>query len=116
MSKKAFDKIAAGLKDPIAIARRAPDRANYRVHLPADVDLGRIRRKLKLSQSEFAARFGIAPGTLRDWEQKRKRPEGPALLMGSSASPMPLNGPSAPARAAPPEVILSAHRRRLLGG
>jgi putative transcriptional regulator len=81
MSKKAFNKIAAGLKDAIAIARGEADRASYRVHVPADIDVGRIRRKLKLSQSEFAARFGIAPGTLRDWEQKRKRPEGPARVL-----------------------------------
>ena len=81
MSKRAFDKIAAGLKDAIAIARGEADRASYRVHVPADVDVGRIRRKLKLSQSEFAARFGIAPGTLRDWEQKRKRAEGPARVL-----------------------------------
>ena len=81
MSKKAYDKIAAGLKDAIAIARGEADRRSYRVHVPPDVDVGRIRRKLKLSQSEFAARFGIAPGTLRDWEQKRKRPEGPARVL-----------------------------------
>ena len=81
MSKKAFDKIAAGLQDAIAIARGEAKRASYRVYVPAEVDVGRIRRKLKLSQSEFAARFGIAPGTLRDWEQKRKRPEGPARVL-----------------------------------
>ena len=81
MSKKAFNKIAAGLKDAITIARGEADRASYRVHVPADVDVARIRRKLKLSQSDFAARFGIAPGTLRDWEQKRKRPEGPARVL-----------------------------------
>jgi len=31
-----------------------------------------IRRALKLSQAEFAARFRIPLGTLRDWEQGRK--------------------------------------------
>ena len=81
MSRKAFDKIKAGLDDAIAIARGKADPRRYRVHVPADVDVGRIRRKLKLSQSEFAARFGIAPGTLRDWEQNRKRPEGPARVL-----------------------------------
>ena len=80
MSKKAYDKIAAGLKDAIAIARGEADRASYRVHVPADVDVGRIRRKLNLSQSEFAARFGIAPGTAR-LGTKRKRPEGPARVL-----------------------------------
>jgi putative transcriptional regulator len=34
-----------------------------------------IRRALKLSQDEFATRFRIPVGTLRDWEQGRKEPD-----------------------------------------
>jgi putative transcriptional regulator len=37
-----------------------------------------IRRALKLSQEEFAARFHIPPGTLRDWEQGRCEPDAAA--------------------------------------
>jgi putative transcriptional regulator len=37
-----------------------------------------IRRALKLSQEEFAARFRIPLGTLRDWEQGRKDPDAAA--------------------------------------
>jgi putative transcriptional regulator len=37
-----------------------------------------IRRALKLSQEEFAARFHIPIGTLRDWEQGRKDPDAAA--------------------------------------
>jgi putative transcriptional regulator len=37
-----------------------------------------IRRALKLSQAEFAARFHIPIGTLRDWEQGRKEPDAAA--------------------------------------
>ena len=37
-----------------------------------------IRRVLGLSQEEFAARFAIPPGTLRDWEQARKEPDAAA--------------------------------------
>jgi putative transcriptional regulator len=37
-----------------------------------------IRRALKLSQEEFAARFHIPLGTLRDWEQCRKEPDAAA--------------------------------------
>ena len=37
-----------------------------------------IRRALSLTQEEFAARYRIPLGTLRDWEQGRRRPEGPA--------------------------------------
>ncbi|MGO9171682.1 MAG: helix-turn-helix domain-containing protein [Rhodomicrobium sp.] len=37
-----------------------------------------IRRALKLSQEEFAARFHIPAGTLRDWEQGRSEPDAAA--------------------------------------
>ena len=34
-----------------------------------------IRRVLRLTQEEFAEQFGIPLGTLRDWEQGRKKPD-----------------------------------------
>lgn len=34
-----------------------------------------IRRALKLTQEEFAARYQIPLGTLRDWEQGAKKPD-----------------------------------------
>jgi putative transcriptional regulator len=37
-----------------------------------------IRRALGLSQEDFAARFHIPLGTLRDWEQGRKDPDAAA--------------------------------------
>ncbi len=37
-----------------------------------------IRRALELTQQEFAARFHIPLGTLRDWEQGRTEPDQPA--------------------------------------
>lgn len=37
-----------------------------------------IRRALGLSQEEFAGRFHIPLGTLRDWEQNRKKPDAAA--------------------------------------
>ena len=36
-----------------------------------------IRRALRLTQEEFAARFHIPLGTLRDWEQGRAEPDQP---------------------------------------
>jgi DNA-binding MarR family transcriptional regulator len=40
-----------------------------------------IRLALSLTQAEFARQFGIAVGTLRDWEQGRKLPDGPAQTL-----------------------------------
>lgn len=37
-----------------------------------------LRRALGLTQEEFAARFQIPLGTLRDWEQGRSEPDQPA--------------------------------------
>jgi putative transcriptional regulator len=37
-----------------------------------------IRRALELTQEQFAARFHIPLGTLRDWEQGRAEPDQPA--------------------------------------
>jgi putative transcriptional regulator len=37
-----------------------------------------IRRALGLTQEEFAARYQIPLGTLRDWEQHRSEPDQPA--------------------------------------
>jgi putative transcriptional regulator len=67
--------------EALAIARGEADPSTYRVYPAGDIDVQAIRKKLKLSQSAFAARFGIAPGTLRDWEQRRKQPDGPARVL-----------------------------------
>jgi putative transcriptional regulator len=53
----------------------------YRVHLPGNIDAQAIRKRLGLSQAEFSARFGIPPGTLRDWEQGRRVAERPARVL-----------------------------------
>lgn len=38
-----------------------------------------VRWKLGLSQEQFAERFGIPIGTLRDWEQHRTEPDTAAM-------------------------------------
>ncbi|MPZ58313.1 MAG: helix-turn-helix domain-containing protein [Rhizobiales bacterium] len=78
---KMGQRLMAAAKEARAFARGEADASTYRVHVPANVNVQKIRRKLDLSQAEFAARFGIKPGTLRDWEQKRKTPEGPARVL-----------------------------------
>ncbi|MCA2970829.1 MAG: helix-turn-helix domain-containing protein [Acidobacteriaceae bacterium] len=45
------------------------------------VDVREVRRKLGLSQAAFAAKFGFQPATLRNWEQGRTRPDGPARVL-----------------------------------
>jgi putative transcriptional regulator len=60
----------------VAYAKGEADPSRYRVHVPVDVDVRRIRTKLGMTQAEFAARFGFSVNTLRHWEQGKRRPEG----------------------------------------
>lgn len=46
-----------------------------------EIDVREIRSALKLSQEEFAGRFGFPVATLRNWEQGRREPEGPAKFL-----------------------------------
>ena len=52
-----------------------------RVHAPPPVDVRAVRRKTGLSQAKFAAKFGFSPGAVRNWEQGRRTPEGPARTL-----------------------------------
>jgi putative transcriptional regulator len=40
-----------------------------------------LREKLNLTQEEFAARFHLPPGTVRDWEQGAHRPDKAAQVL-----------------------------------
>ena len=44
-------------------------------------DIAALRRFVGLTQEEFAAALGISVHTLRNWEQGRRSPEGPALAL-----------------------------------
>jgi len=74
-------KLLRAAKEARTIARGEAKASTYRIHLPADVDVQAIRKRLRMSQAEFSARFGIPAGTLRDWEQGRRVPEGPARVL-----------------------------------
>ena len=65
---------AAALADPDAQPIRPEDLAR----MPRVPQICVIRRAFKLSQEEFAARYHIPVGTLRDWEQRRKEPDAAA--------------------------------------
>jgi putative transcriptional regulator len=65
---------AAALSDPDA-QPITPDQFRVGRRVPRTKTL---RRALRLTQEEFAARYHIPLGTLRDWEQGRCDPDQPA--------------------------------------
>jgi len=77
--------ILAGLNQALAYARgeHVPGIrvTHVQVNRPTPIDVLAIRQKLGLSQSKFAARFGFTPATVRNWEQGRTQPDGPARVL-----------------------------------
>ena len=52
-------------------------------------DVQSIRKKLKKSQDEFALMIGVSVATLRNWEQGRRQPHGPARALLQIAAENP---------------------------
>lgn len=80
MKKSDFDGLLKSLKQARGFARGKAAKG-LKVHIPADVDVSAIRGRTGLSQTVFARSIGVSPATLRNWEQGRRRPEGPARVL-----------------------------------
>jgi putative transcriptional regulator len=52
-------------------------------------DPKQIRERLGLSQSKFATLLGISTSTLQNWEQGRRKPDGPAKILLNVAAKYP---------------------------
>ena len=87
MNKKDFENLVASVKQAGKI-KRGEMKAS-RVFSLKPTDIKTVRRKLNLSQSEFALMIGVSLPTLQNWEQGRRRPDGPAqaLLKVAAANP-----------------------------
>lgn len=68
-----------GAQEALAIAKGELEPAA--VYVPETVDVAAIRKKLKLSQTAFAERYGLPVGTVRDWEQERRSPDRAAVVL-----------------------------------
>ena len=51
------------------------------MHVPAKIDVRKIRARLGLSQEAFAETYGFALSAVRDWEQGRRKPERSARIL-----------------------------------
>jgi putative transcriptional regulator len=75
----AFRSIKQGLNEAIAHARG--DAVDVKVYEPKSVDVAALRRRIGMTQEQFAARFGFSVATLRHWERGDRKPRGPALVL-----------------------------------
>lgn len=49
--------------------------------VPASIDVAAMRKRMKLSQAKFAARYGFDVRALQEWEQGRRRPDRAARIL-----------------------------------
>jgi len=74
-------RIIDGLEQAIAWTRGENENVRVTlVHVP-NVDVRKVRKKMGLSQAQFATKFGFPPATLRNWEQGRSRPDAPTRVL-----------------------------------
>ena len=71
----AGERMIRSLEQAIAFAEGKKDHG-CRVHIPEEINVRRIRKKVHMSQSEFANHFGVSKRTVQDWEQGRRVPTG----------------------------------------
>jgi len=88
MKKELFEELLQSVKQAKAIEKGELKAARV-VKVNAKADIVRVRGKLGLSQSKFAAILGISADTLQNWEQGRRSPTGPAKVLLKIAAKHP---------------------------
>lgn len=79
MKDDAFCELVASVRQAGRIRRGTLRASRATTFRPADVKA--VRGTLGASQSEFALMIGVSIATLRNWEQGRRVPDGPALAL-----------------------------------
>ncbi len=79
MKNVAFKQLVQSIRQAGRIRRGTLKPARTTTFKPADVKA--IRAKVGQSQAQFAHLIGVSVATLRNWEQGRRTPEGPALAL-----------------------------------
>ena len=87
MKDEDFSKLMKSVKEAgqIKSGRKKPSRV-FKIDPPT---IKGVRKKLHLSQNEFALMIGVSTSTLQNWEQGRREPDGPAKALLRVASKNP---------------------------
>jgi putative transcriptional regulator len=78
--KKASRRILQGLREAAAHAK-GKKVAGLQIRVPDTVNVSAVRHRTGLSQAAFSRQIGVSAATLRNWEQGRRAPEGPARVL-----------------------------------
>jgi putative transcriptional regulator len=80
MNKSDFDGLVRSFRQAKVFLHDGK-RSQVRVQVPGDIDVAAIRAKTSLSQAAFSRQIGVSVVTLRNWEQARRTPDGPARVL-----------------------------------
>jgi len=79
MSEDMFNQLLKSTEQAVLISKNEmPASRKFTMDPP---DITNLRKITKKTQEEFARMIGVSVGTLRNWEQGRRNPEGPALAL-----------------------------------
>jgi putative transcriptional regulator len=78
---KLGQELIEAMGEALAYARGEISLPTHVVHVPDEVDVRAIRKRFGLSRPKFAARFGLDPRALQEWEQRRRRPDRAARIL-----------------------------------
>jgi putative transcriptional regulator len=87
MKKELFEELLESVKQGAAIMKGELEPSRV-FHFP-EAEVRKLRKHYGLSQNKFAALMGISVATLRNWEQGRRKPEGPAKILLKVAAKHP---------------------------
>lgn len=88
MKKELFKELKQSLREAGQI-KRGKLKPSRVFEIDPQNDIVKVRGKLGLSQSKFAAILGISADTLQNWEQGRRSPTGPAKVLLKIATKHP---------------------------
>jgi Predicted transcriptional regulator len=74
-----FESIRKGAEE--ALAWKQGKKAGARVRQYTAMDVAKIRKNANMTQKEFSESFSIPLSTLRQWEQGKRVPQGPAQTL-----------------------------------
>jgi len=79
VKRELFAELVKSVQEMRAIQRG--QRKPARVTVVEPVHVQAIRKRLGMTQPEFAQLIGVSVATLRNWEQGRRQPHGPARAL-----------------------------------
>lgn len=73
--------ILKGLQEAVSFAKNETHDVKVSKVEVKEINVRELREKLKLTQEAFADTFGFNLSTVRNWEQGKRQPEGPAKVL-----------------------------------